>query len=317
MEYRRLGKTGLQVSALSMGTWTTFGRKADLIMARTWIGKAIDRGVNFFDTAEAYADGLAELILGEALRSYPRSEIVVSTKIFWGGAKPNQEGLSRKHILEGTTASLRRLQMEYVDLLYCHRSDPDVPMEEVVRAMDHIVRAGQALYWGTSEWSADEIKQAHSIAAQLGCIPPVVEQPEYNMFVKARVEKEYPDVIRETGMGLTTWSPLKYGVLSDRYLDGLPEDSRLKRLDWLRKALTPERIEAVKKLQPIAESIHCTLPQLAIAWCLKNADVSSVILGGSSWEQWEENFGALKVAEILDDERMLKIREVIGTAKDI
>lgn len=317
MEYRKVGKWGLRVSELSLGSWITFGNQLDFGSAKELIKKAIQNGINFIDTAEAYANGIAESMLGEIIKSYRRSDLVISTKIFWGGNGPNDKGLSRKHLLEGTWASLKRLQLDYVDLLYCHRPDPEVPMEEVVWTMDQIVRSGLALYWGTSEWSAEELQEAHQTAKQLNCIPPIVEQPQYNMLVRERVEKEYQPIYEKYGMGLTTFSPLASGLLSGKYLQGIPQDSRLAKYEWLKKRfeetglMSEKTFSKLLKLKNISQELNCTMSQLAIAWILKNPRVSSVILGVSKMEQFDENIKAVEVKEKLNDEVMNHIREIL------
>ncbi len=318
MEYRKIGKWGLKISELSLGTWVTFAQQVDMDNAKALVKKAYENGINFIDCAEAYASGMAEAMLGEVLKYYKRSDWVISTKIFWGGTGPNERGLSRKHLLEGTWASLKRLQLDYVDLLYCHRPDPEVPMEEVVWTMDQIVRSGLALYWGTSEWSAEQIEEAHKVAERYNCIPPIVEQPQYNLLVRERVEKEYQPLYEKYGMGLTTFSPLASGVLSGKYNKGIPEDSRLGRFEMIRKwmqergILSEKTFAKLEKLQTVANQLDCTLAQLSIAWCLKNPRVSSVILGASKIEQFEENVKAAQVKEKLTDEVMKRIEEILS-----
>jgi voltage-dependent potassium channel beta subunit len=308
MEYRKVGKWGLKISELSLGTWLTFGSQLDLKSTREVVRYAVYNGVNFIDTAEAYANGIAESMLGMILKEYKREDLVISTKIFWGGDGPNDKGLSRKHLLEGTWNSLKRLQLDYVDILYCHRPDPEVPMEEVVWTMDQIVRSGLAFYWGTSEWSAEEIERAHQVAKELNCIPPVVEQPQYNLIFKDRVEKEYAPLYEKYGMGLTTWSPLASGVLTGKYLEGIPQGSRLDRWPWLKQVMEErgifgeETTTKIKRLKQIADDLGVTMSQLSIAWCLKNPHVSSVILGVSSLEQLKENIKAVEVKDKITDE---------------
>lgn len=309
MEYRRLGKSGLRVSELSFGSWLTFGPQLDLDAARALMRQAFDAGVNFFDNAEAYAKGESERLMGVALEEYRREDLVVSTKIFWGGDGPNDEGLSWKHLMEGTNAALKRLRLDYVDLIFCHRPDPDTPIEETVRCMDLIVRQGKAFYWGTSEWAADQIEEAHRLARELHCIPPVMEQPQYNMFERHRFEVEYAPLYEKYGMGTTIWSPLASGILTGKYNDGIPEGTRLARVDWLASRLTPERIAQVKQLETIAADVGCTVGQLAIAWCLANEHVSTVILGASSAEQLAENLASREVA--MTDEVMSRIAAVL------
>jgi voltage-dependent potassium channel beta subunit len=318
VKFRRLGRSGLKVSELSFGSWVTFGTQLDVDGAKATIRKAHDLGVNFFDNAEAYENGVSESIMGEALKQYRREDLVVSTKLFWGGSAPNQTGLSRKHLMEGIRNSLKRLQMEYVDLLYCHRPDPDTPIEETVLAMNDIVRSGQAFYWGTSEWSADQLSEAYRIAKEYGVIGPTMEQPQYNMLVRERVEKEYAPLYREYGLGTTIWSPLASGLLTGKYNKGIPDGSRLANMKWLREEfekhnmLAAETLGKIEKLSGIARDLDTTLAQLAIAWCLKNPNVSSVITGASRIEQVEDNLAAEKVVESMDDEVMTKIETILG-----
>ena len=250
--------------------------------------------------------------MGEALGDFRREDVVVSTKLFWGGGGPNDTGLSRKHLMEGLSASLKRLKLEYVDLLFCHRPDPSTPIEETVRSMDMIVRSGRAFYWGTSEWSAEQLEEAYRVAREFGCLPPTMEQPQYSMLSRERVEVEYRDLFGKYGLGATIWSPLASGILTGKYNNGIPKGSRLDREKWLRERLTQERIAKVKKLEPIAKDLGCSLAQLAIAWCLKNPDVSTVIVGASNQEQLKENLAALPVAEKLDGAVMKRIEGVIG-----
>ncbi len=316
MEYRRLGRSGLKVSALSLGAWVTYGGQVGEQVARECMAAAYDAGVNFFDNAEAYAAGQAELVMGNVIKQlgWEREKIVVSTKIFWGGDSPTERGLSHKHIIEGTNKALRRLQLDYVDLIFCHRPDPETPIEETVRAMDVLIRQGKVFYWGTSEWSAADIVRADAIARQYGLTPPAMEQPQYNMLVRDRFEKEYAPLYRELGYGTTIWSPLASGMLTGKYNEGIPDDSRLatKGYEWLKDALTPERIAKVRQLQPIADEVGATLAQLALAWCLKNPNVSTVITGASRAEQVGENMKALEIAPKLTDEVMERIEQVLG-----
>ena len=298
MEYRRLGKAGIKVSALSLGAWVTYGGQVGEEVAEKCMTAAYEHGVNFFDNAEAYAGGNAETVMGNVIKKvgWRREDLVVSTKIFWGGPGPNNTGLSHKHIIEGVNSALKRLQMDYVDLVFCHRPDRNTPIEETVRAMDLVVRSGKAYYWGTSEWSAAEIMRADGLARQYGLTPPMMEQPQYNMFERSRFEKEYDLLYHELGYGTTIWSPLASGLLSGKYNDGIPEGSRatLEGYDWLRtNVITPERVEKVKLLAPVAAELGCTLAQLSLAWCLKNPHVSTVITGASRAEQVHENMKAL------------------------
>jgi voltage-dependent potassium channel beta subunit len=315
MEYRNLGSAGIKVSALSLGAWVTYGGQVGEEIASQCIRAAYEAGVNFFDNAEAYAHGNAEIVMGEVIKKsgWKRSDLVISTKIFWGGDGPNNSGLSYKHIIEGTNASLKRLQMEYVDLIFCHRPDQETPIEETVRAMTHVINQGKAFYWGTSQWSAQEIMEAYGIARREHLIPPTMEQPHYNMFNRDRVEKEYARLYKEIGLGTTIWSPLASGLLTGKYNQGIPEGTRvsLKGYEWLRENFESEEaqqnIEKVKKMMPIAEELECTMAQLALAWCLKNPNVSTVITGASKPEQVKENMKALEVAERLSADVMEQI----------
>lgn len=316
MEYRRLGKWGLQVSELSLGSWITFGSTLDINSVKEIMKDAFDQGVNFFDNAEVYGSGASEMLMGEALKQFPRSECVVSTKIFWGGNKPNSIGLSWKHLVEGTKHSLQRLDLDYVDILYCHRPDPNTPIEETVRAMDHIIKSGLSFYWGTSEWSKEQIQEAHHFAEKYGCNLPAVEQPQYNLFHRYRVEKEYATLTKDHGMGLTIWSPLDSGILTGKYNEGIKKDSRLDRHKWLRDQLTEFKIQKVKQLQNIAEKLKVSCTQLAIAWCLKNPRVSSVILGVTSKEQLLHNLEAISLKDRLTDEIMKEINGLFSVQKE-
>ena len=329
MEYRFLGKSGLQVSALSFGAWVTFQDQLDVDKAYQCMKTAFDAGVNFFDNAEVYAGGMAETIMGQVLKKagWRRSDLVISTKIFWGGTPqgpgqpvksgPNDRGLSRKHIIEGTDAALARLDLDYVDLIYCHRPDIDTPIEETVWAMNQVVQQGKALYWGTSEWSAAQIRRAYDIARREHLIPPTMEQPQYNMFSRDRVESEFAPLYDEIGLGTTIWSPLASGILTGKYNDGIPEGSRLslKNYQWLRPELESEagkaKVAKVKKLMPVAQELGCTMAQLAIAWCLTNDDVSTVITGASSPAQITENMAALKIAELLTPDVQERIEDIL------
>lgn len=320
MEYRFLGRSGLQVSALSFGTWVTFGDQIDAEAAGPCLKAAYEAGVNFFDAAEAYARGAAEVMLGDLIKKFgwKRSDLVVSTKIFWGGKGPNDTGLSHKHLIEGTEASLRRLQMDYVDLLFCHRPDVRTPVEETVRAMSHLVDQGKAFYWGTSEWTAEDIRDAFRIARMEHLVPPTMEQPQYNMFVRDRVEREYLRLYEEFGLGTTVWSPLASGFLTGKYLRGIPSGTRLamKNYQWLRQRYqgpaAAEKLTAVRKLGNLASELKTTLPRLAIAWCLKNPHVSTVITGASRAEQVKENMKALETVKLLTEEVMGRIEKILN-----
>lgn len=320
MDYRYLGRSGLQVSALSLGAWVTYGGQVGEEVAFECMRAAYESGVNFFDNAEAYENGNAEIVMGNVLKraGWNRSELVISTKIFWGGEGPNQRGLSRKHILEGLRASLARLQLEYVDLIFCHRPDVYTPIEETVRAMSFLIDQGLAFYWGTSEWSADRIMEAYGIARREHLIPPLMEQPEYNMFARQRVEREYGRLYREVGLGTTVFSPLASGILTGKYSQGIPKGTRvgLKGYEWLRQEVESEegreKIRKAEALLPIAEELNCTLPQLALAWCLKNPHVSTVITGASRPEQVVENMQSLEVVSRLKEDILERIEAVLN-----
>jgi voltage-dependent potassium channel beta subunit len=316
MEHRRLGRSGLKVSVLSFGSWVSFGPQLDVGKARDCIDAAHDAGVNFFDNAEAYAGGESERIMGQAIQQlgWARETYVVSTKVYWGLTDgPNTRNtLNRKYLLHSMDGCLERFGLDFVDLLFCHRSDPATPIEETVWAMSDLIDRGKALYWGTSEWSADEIRAAWEIADRHHLRKPVMEQPQYNIFERRRVEREYARLYDDIGLGLTTWSPLASGLLSGKYIDGIPEGSRatLPGYEWLRDALTDEdRNTKVKALAGIAEELDCTLSQLALAWCAKNPHVSTVITGASRVEQVQENMGALAVLPKLTDEVMARIKQ--------
>lgn len=307
MKYRYLGKSGLQVSTLSFGSWVTFGKQVDVDKAIKLMSTAFDAGVNFFDNAEVYSSGASETIMGKAIKKagWKRSDLVLSTKIFWGGEGPNDRGLSRKHIIEGLDASLRRMEVEYVDLVYAHRPDIHTPIEETVRAFNHVINQGKAFYWGTSEWSAQQIMEAYGIARREHLIPPLMEQPQYNMFHRERVEAEYHRLYSEIGLGTTIWSPLASGLLTGKYNQGIPEESRatLEGYEWLRERLTGEeaqqKIQKVVQLADVADQLGCTTAQLALAWCLLNPHVSTVITGASKESQLVENLKALDVVDQL------------------
>ncbi len=312
MDYRQLGKAGIRLSEISFGSWITFGSSLDLDGVRQCMHAAFDQGINFFDNAEAYANGVSELLMGEVLRDFRRQDLVISTKIFWGGEGPNDTGLSWKRILEGTKNSLRRLRLDYIDLLFCHRPDPHTPIEETVRAMDVVIRSGLAFYWGTSEWKKEDIEEAYRIAKAIHATPPSMEQPEYNLFHRHRVQNEYAPLYDQHGMGLTIWSPLASGILTGKYNEGIPSGTRLAQQKWLQRFLTPQRIEKVKALAGVARELNCTLAQLAIAWCLQNPHVSSVITGATHVQQIRENVKAIEIKNRLNDEIVKKIEAIIG-----
>lgn len=319
MEYRLLGNSGLKVSALSLGAWVTYGGQVGEDTAFECMTTAYEAGVNFFDNAEVYANGNAEIVMGNVIKrvGWKRSDLVISTKIFWGGEGPNDSGLSRKHIIEGTNASLKRLQMDYVDLIFCHRPDIRTPIEETVWAMNQVINQGKAFYWGTSEWNARQITEAVGVARREHLIPPLMEQPQYNMFHRERVEKEYAPLFRQFGLGTTIWSPLASGLLTGKYNQGIPSGTRatLDGYEWLRKKFESTesqlQLEKVGKLIPLAEEIGCTMAQLALAWCLKNPNVSTVITGASRKQQVQENMVALDVTEKLTPDIMQRIEEIL------
>lgn len=312
MRYRRLGKTGLKVSELSLGSWVTYGGQVGDEAAKACMIAAHERGVNFFDGAEAYAKGEAELSMGRVLKhvGWRRESLVLSTKIFWGGDGPNDTGLSHKRIIEGFNNALKRWQVDYLDLAFCHRPDPETPIEETVRAWDILIKQGKLFYWGTSEWSAADIEAAIKVAHEHHLTPPVMEQPQYSLLARSRFEQEYADLFTQHGYGTTIWSPLASGVLSGKYDGGVPEGSRFAQSNygWLKdKLVTPENVAKVKALEPIARELGVTRAQLAIAWCLKNPNVSTVITGATKPEQVHENMKALDVVEKLTDDVMQRI----------
>ena len=316
MIYRRLGRSGLKVSALSFGAWVTFGNQIGDPVAKELMHTAYDAGVNFFDNAEGYAAGKAELVMGDILKKsgWTRSSYVVSSKVFFGVSKrPNETGLSRKHVIEACHAARTRLQVDYLDLYFCHRPDPETPIEETCRAMHDLVSQGHVLYWGTSEWTAAQLTEAYSVCERLGLHGPSMEQPQYNLFNRANLEVNLSPHCAARGLGTTIWSPLASGLLTGKYNDGVPADSRLNTpgLEWLRDRLTgPDvgpQIAAVKALAVIARELGTTLPCLGIAWCLKNPHVSTVILGASRASQLRENLGALDVVPLLTPAVMARI----------
>jgi voltage-dependent potassium channel beta subunit len=317
MEYRRLGKAGVKVSELSLGAWVTYGNQFGVDEAVEIMAAAFDAGVNFFDNAEAYANGQAELIMGKALKElgWARKDYLVSTKIFWGGDGPNDQGLSYKHIIEGVNNSLKRLQLEYVDLLFAHRPDPETPIEETVFAFNQVIREGKAFYWGTSEWSAAEIMRAVDFARRNNLRPPSMEQPQYNLFHRKRFEKEYAPLYKELGYGTTTWSPLYGGVLTGKYNSGnIPDGSRasLENYAWMKDRVQDEgKIKIARQLAEVAADLGVSLAQMSLAWLLKNPNVSTVITGASNISQLEENMKAVDVKQKLTDDVMDRIHEII------
>ena len=319
MTYRRLGRSGLKVSVLSFGSWVSFGPQLDVAKAADCLEEAYAHGVNFFDNAEIYSDGKSETIMGEAIKKlgWERHSYVISSKFFWGikDGVNSKNTLNRKYLMEAIDPSLERMGLEHLDLIYCHRPDPETPIEETVWAMSDIVSSGRALYWGTSEWSADEIRAAWHIAETHHLHKPVMEQPQYNLVWRDKVEEEYARLYDDIGLGLTTWSPLASGLLTGKYLDGVPEGSRatLPGYEWLQKMLTNEKTNAkVRELKTVADDLGCTLAQLSIAWCAKNPNVSTLITGASRPEQVTENMKALDVLADLDDEVMTRIDAIFG-----
>lgn len=321
MPYRRLGRSGVKVSALSFGSWVTYGNQLGESSARECMAAAYDAGVNFFDNAEVYAKGASESIMGEVLArsGWRRSSYLVSTKFYWGlhDGVNEKNTLNRKYLMQAIDASLARLKLDYVDLVFCHRPDPDTPIEETVHAMHDMIASGKAVYWGTSEWSAEEIAQAWHVAERHHLHKPVMEQPQYNLFHRDRMEREYARVFRDLGIGTTTWSPLASGLLTGKYNDGIPPDSRgtVKGYEWLAERLTDaRRLDVVRNLAPIARELDCSLAQLAIAWCLRNPNVSTVITGASRVAQVHENLKALDVVDRLDAAILARIDAVTAPA---
>lgn len=322
MKYRRLGKSGLQLSELSLGSWLTFGKQIENNIAEDLMKLAYDNGVNFFDNAEIYARGESEKVMGKILKKmkWDRDSYVVSSKVFFGyrgteNTKPNQNGLSRKHVFEACHQALERLKLDYLDLFFCHRPDKNTPIEETVWAMHNLITQGKILYWGTSEWSAQEIMEAHMVAKQYNLIGPTMEQPQYNMFHRQKVEVEFNQIYKTVGLGTTIWSPLASGVLTGKYNQKKqPKDTRLemKGLDWLKDAvITKDNIEKVAQLDKIAKELKLSLPVLAITWCLKNENVSTVMLGASKLSQLEENFKAIEAKAKLTPEVIEGIEKIL------
>ena len=322
MEYRYMGKTGLQLSVLSFGSWVSFHKQIDDNIADELMGIAYDNGINFFDNAEAYALGESEKMMGRVLKNknWDRTSFTVSSKAFWGWRgqenKPNQSGLSRKHLMEACHEALQRLQLDYLDLYFCHRPDKKVPIEEVVWTMHHLIQQGKILYWGTSEWSGVEIMEAHRVAQQYGLIGPTVEQPQYNLLERNKVENEFLMVFKTVGMGTTIWSPLASGLLSGKYNTGIPEDSRfaIEGFDWLKNRWMKDSfLEKIKQLSNLANELGITVAQLSIAWCIKNPDVTTAILGATKKEQLLENLKAATAVEKLSTEIMNRIEDIVQT----
>ena len=322
MDYRRLGKSGLQVSTLSFGSWVSFSKQINDKIAEELMGIAYDNGINFFDNAETYALGESEKMMGRVIKKkkWDRTSYIVSSKAFFGWRgkdnKPNQTGNSRKHLVEACNEALQRLQVDYLDLYYCHRPDKNTPIEETVWAMNHLLQQGKILYWGTSEWSGVEIMEAHRIAEKFRLIGPTMEQPQYNLFERHKVEVEFAEIYKNVGMGTTIWSPLASGLLSGKYNDGIPKGSRLslEGFDWLKeKVLLEDRVKKVKKLSELAAKLGTTSAALSIAWCIKNPNVSTAILGATKKQQLLDNLKALEVAEKLTPEVLEKIETIMKT----
>lgn len=321
MHYTNLGKSGLKVSRLSFGSWLTFGKQIGDTTAEDLMDLAYDHGVNFFDNAEIYARGESEKVMGKILkaRDWRRDSYIISSKAFFGdgGQLPTQKGLNRKHLVEACEAALNRLQLDYLDLFFCHRPDKETPIEETVWTMHNLITQGKILYWGTSEWSAQEIMEAHMFARQNNLIGPTMEQPQYNMLHRDKVEVEFSQIYKTVGLGTTIWSPLGSGILSGKYNDGMPEKTRLNMdgMDWLKdRSLVEENLEKVRKLTKLAKEMGTTMPKLAIAWTLKNDNVSTAILGASKKEQLEETLQSIEVLEMLNDEAVEKIEGILDNA---
>lgn len=319
MQYRRLGSAGVQVSVLSFGSWLTFGKQIGDDVSESLMQKAYESGINFFDNAEIYARGESERVMGKLLKKFnwDRSSYMVSSKVFFGrgGKLPNQMGLSRKHIHEACNEALQRFQMDYLDLFFCHRPDKNTPVEETVWSMHNLIQQGKILYWGTSEWSAQEITAAHAAAAKYNLIGPTMEQPQYNMFVRDKVEVEYGELYKHFGLGTTIWSPLASGILTGKYNDGFPDDTRLgmEGLEWLKdRQMVDSNLIKVRKLTAFASELGTNTVKLALAWCVKNPNVSTVILGASKLHQLEENLQALEVVPLLTPEVMEKIEAILS-----
>ena len=320
MEYRRLGTSGLKVSALSLGSWVTFGKQLDMSDAKTLLKTAYDAGINFFDNAEVYEAGESEKIMGEAIDDLglPRDTFAVSSKVFWGGDMQMQLGLSAKHVRDACDAALKRLKVDYLDLFFCHRPDIDTPIEETVRVMHNLIQQGKVMYWGTSEWSAQQITEAHAVARAHHLTPPTMEQPQYNLLHRDKVEAEFTPLYENFGLGTTIWSPLASGMLTGKYNDGIPDDSRLALpgYEWLRDLWVSEdgqqKLEKVRQLTALAKDIGISITHLSLAWCLKNPNVSTVILGASRLVQLEDNLKSLDAIEKLTPKVMKSIETIVA-----
>ena len=320
MNYKKLGKSGLRVSELSYGSWVTFSLQLDVSKAKKAMKYAYNSGINFFDNAEAYESGESEIIMGKAIKElgWQRETYIISSKVFWGGNAPTQKGLNVKHVREACEAALKRLNIDYLDLYFCHRPDYETPVEETVRAMDNLVKQGKILYWGTSEWPADRIQEAYKVAYQFGLTPPTMEQPQYNMFTRDKIEKEYSQLFSEEGLGTTIWSPLCSGLLTGKYNKGIPKNSRLSlpNYKFLKEQLESvegrERVNKVLLLTKIANDLGISMAQLSLAWCLKNKNVSTVILGATSVKQLKENLYSSKIQKELNKTVMDKIEKILN-----
>lgn len=320
MKYRRLGKSGLQVSEFSFGSWVTFAKQVDIAPAKEIMQAAYDAGINFFDNAEGYEQGRSELVMGQAIEElgWSRDSYIVSSKVFWGGQKPTQRGLSAKHVTDACHAALKRLRVEYLDLYFCHRPDVDTPIEETVRAMHNLITQGKVLYWGTSEWSAQQITEAHAVAARWGLTPPTMEQPQYNLFERQKVEGDYAPIYDTFGLGTTIWSPLASGLLTGKYNDGIPQDARaaLPGYEWLRDRFTSAegqaQIAKVRELSGLAARLGMPLHHLALAWCLTNPRVSTVILGASRLSQLTDNLAARDRVADLTADVLAEVERIMG-----
>lgn len=312
MEYRQLGKHGLKVSELSLGSWITFGEMIDNDMARDCMLAAYESGINYFDNADVYAMGESEIVMGRVMKTLKRSDLIISSKAYWPmGDGPNDKGLSRKHIIDSVNNSLKRFGTDYLDLFFCHRYDNETPLEEVVRALDDLVHQGKILYWGTSEWRGAQISDAVGIANKWGLYGPVVEQPHYHMFHRNVVETELVDAARQHGVGIVVWSPLNSGILSGKYNSGIPKDSRVEHHEWLRDALTDDKLDKVRELTKLAKELNATMAQLALAWLLRLPELSSVITGATRPSQVEENLKAVEVKKQLTPEILARIESIL------
>ena len=320
MKYRNLGKSGLKISELSYGSWVTFSFQIDTSKAAEMMRIAYDEGVNFFDNAEAYANGKSEEIMGQALKKLglPRDTYCLSSKVFWGGELPTQRGLSAKHIHDACNAALQRMQVDYLDLFFCHRPDPDTPIEETVRAMHSLILQGKIIYWGTSEWGADQIELAYKISEEKNLTPPTMEQPEYNIFNRSKMESEYIDLFANRGLGTTIWSPLASGILTGKYKNGIPNGTRmnLNGYEFLKERLNSQKgkhmISTTNQLEKIADSVGIPLVNLVLGWCLQNKNVSTVILGASNADQLRKNLKTVDYLNQFDDSLMQQIKKVIS-----